>query len=200
MSNEAGFLTAIQTQPGDDTTRLVYADWLDEQGLPGSEFLRVGCQLAALAPADHDQRSRLLARLRLASRGLDLDWMVVVSRVSLEDIRPHLAREEAEPAAVGPRERAYLDILHHGLVWVRNFAHAGQTRLCQIEADHLHNIPTLLGETDERRHAFYVLQERGLYLERLRQLGATEYLKQVAIWYSEPWWVLACAAGVTRSD
>jgi uncharacterized protein (TIGR02996 family) len=56
MRDEAGFLAAIQTASGDDTTRLVYADWLDERGLPGSEFLRVGCQLLALAPDNREQR------------------------------------------------------------------------------------------------------------------------------------------------
>ena len=36
----------------------------------------------------------------------------------------------------------------------------------------------------------------GLYLRRLRELGAAEYLEQVSTWYSEPWRVLASAAGV----
>jgi hypothetical protein len=95
------------------------------------------------------------------------------------------------------RERAYLDLLHRGLVMARNFAHSGQIDLCRIEADHLHNIPTLLGERNEHRHVYYIVQERGLYLQRLRELDSTEYLEAVSIWYSEPWRVLACAAGVT---
>jgi uncharacterized protein (TIGR02996 family) len=198
MSNDAGFLAAIQAAPGDDTARLVYADWLDEQGLPGSEFLRLGCELSALGPAEHEQHSQLLASLRLASRGLDFDWMVVVSRVSLQEIRIRWTRDEAE-SVVRSREEAYLDILHRGLVMVRNHAHADQMQLCQIEADHLHNIPTLLGESNERRHVFYLTAERGYYLERLQKLGATEYMDQATIWYSEPWWILACAAGITRS-
>jgi hypothetical protein len=98
------------------------------------------------------------------------------------------------------RERAYLDLLQHGLVLVRNFAYGGQLELCRIEADHLHNVPTLLGETNEHRHVYYIVQERGLYLERLRELGATEYLKRVSIWYAEPWRVLARVAGVTLSE
>jgi uncharacterized protein (TIGR02996 family) len=200
MRDEAGFLAAIQAAPGDDTTRLVYADWLDEQGRPGSEFLRLEYQLSALAPGDRDQRDLLLARLRLTSRGLDLDWMAFVSRVPLGALRLHWTSGESGSEPVQARERAYLDILHHGLVRVRDFAYAGQTQLCEIEADHLHNIPTLLGETNESRHVFYIMQERGLYLERLRRLGATEYLELVTIWYSEPWWVLACAAGVTQSE
>ena len=98
------------------------------------------------------------------------------------------------------RERAYLDILHHGLVMVRNFAHGGELQLCRIEADHLHNIPRILRESNEQEHVFYILQERGLYLERLRALGADNYLEQVSIWYGESWWVLASAVGVTLSE
>ena len=102
--------------------------------------------------------------------------------------------------AAKARERAYLDLLDHGLVMVRNFAYGGQLDLCRIEADHLHNIPSLLGESNEHRHVYYIVQERGLYLQRLRELGATEYLETVSIWYSEPWRVLACAAGVTLAE
>jgi hypothetical protein len=101
---------------------------------------------------------------------------------------------------IQPRERAYLDLLHRGLVFLRHCAQAGQTELCRIEADHLHNIPTLLGETNEHRHLYYIQQERGLYLDRLRSMAATEYLKDVTIWYSEPWQALASAAGVTLPD
>ena len=102
--------------------------------------------------------------------------------------------------AITPRDRAYLDLLHHGLVLLRNFAHAGQVELCRIEADHLHNIPTLLDEPNEHRHEYYIRGERGLYLQRLREIGATEYVEQVAIWYSGPWAVLASAAGVELSQ
>jgi hypothetical protein len=98
--------------------------------------------------------------------------------------------------AVRPREQAYLDLLHRGLVLLRNFAHAGDVELCRIEADHLHNVPTLLHEGNEPRHVYYICEERGLYLQRLRELVATAYLEQSGIWYAEPWRVLADAAGV----
>jgi hypothetical protein len=88
-----------------------------------------------------------------------------------------------------------LDLLHRGLVLLRNFARSGNVELYRIEADHLHNIPTLLHEDNEHRHEYDIRGEPGLYLQRLRELGA-EYLEQVAIWYSEPWRVLALAAGV----
>jgi hypothetical protein len=98
--------------------------------------------------------------------------------------------------AVNPRQQAYLDLLDRGLVLLRNFAaHAGDIELCRIEADHLHNIPSLLHEDNEHRHEYYIRGERGLYLQRLRKLGAAEYLERVHIWYFEPWQVLAEAAG-----
>jgi hypothetical protein len=41
-------------------------------------------------------------------------------------------------------------------VLLHNLAYAGQIELCRIEADHLHNIPTLLGEANEDRHVYYI--------------------------------------------
>ncbi len=97
---------------------------------------------------------------------------------------------------VHPRLQAYLDLLHRGLVLLRNYTHTDNVELSRIEADHLHNIPSLLYEDNEHRHEYYIRGERGLYLQRLRELGAAEYLEQAGIWYSGPWIVLAEAAGV----
>jgi uncharacterized protein (TIGR02996 family) len=41
MIEERAFLHAIMEQPSDDSRNLVYADWLDEQGDPRSEYLRL---------------------------------------------------------------------------------------------------------------------------------------------------------------
>ena len=47
MTDEQAFLNALKANPADDTTRLVYADWLDEHGDPlRAEFIRVQCELA----------------------------------------------------------------------------------------------------------------------------------------------------------
>ena len=99
-----------------------------------------------------------------------------------------------------PRDRAYLDLLHHGLVLLRNFAHNGRVDLCRIEAEHLHEIPTLIGEVNEHRHLYYLRGTRGLYLQQLRELGAADYLEQVGIWYARAWQVLAATAGVPLSE
>jgi uncharacterized protein (TIGR02996 family) len=50
MSREA-FLNTIRHDPDDDLPRLVYADWLEEQGDDArAEFIRVQCELARLSP------------------------------------------------------------------------------------------------------------------------------------------------------
>jgi uncharacterized protein (TIGR02996 family) len=49
----AGFLDAILASPDDDTHRLVYADWLDDNGDPErAEFIRAQCALERLNSAD----------------------------------------------------------------------------------------------------------------------------------------------------
>src|SRR5262245_19188696 len=65
MSPDHAFVRSICETPDDDTPRLVYADWLEEQGDPRGEFIRVECRLGRLlaaAPARHalEQRARQL--------------------------------------------------------------------------------------------------------------------------------------------
>jgi uncharacterized protein (TIGR02996 family) len=56
MSDGKALLAAIDAHPLDDAPRLVYADWLDEQGGEANgaraEFIRVQCELELLSPAD----------------------------------------------------------------------------------------------------------------------------------------------------
>jgi uncharacterized protein (TIGR02996 family) len=59
-SDERTFLDAICAQPDDDTARLVFADWLTENGQPDrGEFIRVEIELARTPPGtDSDERRR----------------------------------------------------------------------------------------------------------------------------------------------
>lgn len=98
------------------------------------------------------------------------------------------------------RDQAYLQLLHRGLVLLRNCADGGKTELCCIEADHLHNLPTLVGETNERRHVYYLQAERAAYLQRLRESGHADYLEYARRWYAEPWRALATAAGLPLAE
>jgi uncharacterized protein (TIGR02996 family) len=46
MNEEHAFLSAILASPDDDTSRLVYADWLEERDDPKGEFIRLQCKHA----------------------------------------------------------------------------------------------------------------------------------------------------------
>jgi uncharacterized protein (TIGR02996 family) len=53
MNQEEAFLAALAENPEDETTRLVFADWLEEHDEPDrAEFIRVQCALARLAAND----------------------------------------------------------------------------------------------------------------------------------------------------
>jgi uncharacterized protein (TIGR02996 family) len=68
MRSARPFLAAIRESPDDDTSRLVFADWLDERGESArAEFIRVQCELAKLPtfspryPGLHLRQLELLA-------------------------------------------------------------------------------------------------------------------------------------------
>jgi len=77
MDDETAFLRAILAAPGDPLPRLVYADWLEEQGDADSarraEYLRAECRLDGL-PADDPARRRLQDRLGELRRLVGDDW------------------------------------------------------------------------------------------------------------------------------
>ncbi len=62
---EQAFWRSIQEEPDDDAPRLIYADWLEEQGgaarLARAELIRVQCELERL-PADAPRHAELKAR------------------------------------------------------------------------------------------------------------------------------------------
>jgi uncharacterized protein (TIGR02996 family) len=64
MTHDEAFLQAIQEDPDDDTPRLVYADWLEEQGNPDgaarAELIRTQVELARLG--DDPRRAALEGR------------------------------------------------------------------------------------------------------------------------------------------
>ena len=65
------------------------------------------------------------------------------------------------------RDAIYLQILHFGLLRIRDLSALGNIEYCAIESEHLHNIPSLVGETNDERHKFYFQKERPYYLERV---------------------------------
>lgn len=87
MSDEAAFLKAIRTNPNDDTTRLVYADWLDERGDPRGAFVRLHAALRSVAP-DHVQRVAAEHELSVWRKECPHEWLAV-----MEPERQHLYQQ-----------------------------------------------------------------------------------------------------------
>jgi uncharacterized protein (TIGR02996 family) len=77
MSDEAAFLRAIRSRPGDDLTRLVYADWLDERDDPRGDFIRLHLALSTAAP-DHPDRVAGEHELSFLRKGCAATWLAVV--------------------------------------------------------------------------------------------------------------------------
>jgi uncharacterized protein (TIGR02996 family) len=73
-------LDEIIAHPADDSPRLVYADWLEDQGDPRCEFIRAQCALAQL-PLDDPQRVELEGRELALVRQYSKGWA--------DDVRPY---------------------------------------------------------------------------------------------------------------
>ncbi len=66
MDQEAAFLAEIAANPDDNGTRQVYADWLEEQGDPRAELIRLQCGSQTPSVADSVRISELLQTWRSA--------------------------------------------------------------------------------------------------------------------------------------
>lgn len=84
MSDEAGLLEHIREQPDDDTPRLIYADWCEENDRPErAELIRLQCELAAVP--EYDRSPEALARERALLRRHGKEWAGLLATVrSLE--------------------------------------------------------------------------------------------------------------------
>jgi len=79
------------------------------------------------------------------------------------------------------------ELLRIGLLRVRGAAGAGDAPLCMIEADHLHNLPALIGHFSGDLLHFYLTVERPAYLAQLdRHVTATTHHRDVR--QMEPLW------------
>jgi uncharacterized protein (TIGR02996 family) len=77
---EAGFLSALEEQPGDDTSWLVFADWLEERGDPRGQYLRF---TADLVRGEIDGHDPMLVRehLRQLAVTLPVPWTEQITRL-----------------------------------------------------------------------------------------------------------------------
>jgi len=65
------------------------------------------------------------------------------------------------------RDEIYIQILHFGLLSLRDASFREDLDYWKIESEHLHNIPSLIGENNQLRHDYYFEKERTRYLESI---------------------------------
>lgn len=75
----AEFIAEIHAQSHDETPRLIYADWLEENGDPRAEYLRLECELIGLEPGDvlYEELHPRFVKLR---REMPEDWLGEIGR------------------------------------------------------------------------------------------------------------------------
>jgi uncharacterized protein (TIGR02996 family) len=76
---ESTFLSAILDCPGDNSVRLVYADWLEERGDPRADFIRLEVGLATRSSAE-SRRGAELKRLNGLRQSIDPAWFTLLDR------------------------------------------------------------------------------------------------------------------------
>lgn len=69
MTDREPFLRAVREAPDDDGPRLVYADWLSEQGDPWGELIRAECALVEMDPYHAEYPALRLRRERAYQAG-----------------------------------------------------------------------------------------------------------------------------------
>lgn len=77
MNEERGFLAAIRERPDDDTTKLIYADWLEEQDDPRAEYLRLMVKVRqerVITPEQRHRHEELSAELARLNGEQMQDW------------------------------------------------------------------------------------------------------------------------------
>jgi uncharacterized protein (TIGR02996 family) len=153
-THQEAFLEDIVTNPADDAPRLIYADWLDDNGDSArAEFIRVQHELAMLSPTD-PRGKRLFRRQDELLSIHESDWRAdlpeldgvtwegfsrgFVESVFVEDVPTFLTHANVLFAAAPVRR------LHIGNIDSRTAHHlAGSSWLGQLEELNLRNAPLL---------------------------------------------------------
>jgi uncharacterized protein (TIGR02996 family) len=77
MPTHESFLAAIAAEPHERDARLVYADWLEDQGDARAELIRVMEEMHALAPYS-DRFWELRPRRAQLKQGVADDWLIAL--------------------------------------------------------------------------------------------------------------------------
>ncbi|MGI9474095.1 MAG: TIGR02996 domain-containing protein [Rubripirellula sp.] len=82
-ADEISFIREVLFDLTDEVPRQVYADWLDDQGDPRGEFLRIDFAMHGLDPAT-SRFEQLRVRRDQIVDGLDEQWVSLLARAPIE--------------------------------------------------------------------------------------------------------------------
>jgi hypothetical protein len=88
---------------------------------------------------------------------------------------------------VSELDRLYIAILYRGLVSIRNASSNGDLDLCRAESEYLHEIPSLIGETNMHRHIYQVTKVRPAFLKWANDNRREDVLEFVKTWLAAEW-------------
>jgi uncharacterized protein (TIGR02996 family) len=168
MKMEEAFLADIVDRPEDDGPRLVYADWLEENGQPErAEFIRTQCRLANL-PEDSADRLALEEREQALLAEHGAAWAATLppwARKSAPTFRRGLVAEVAVSTG---------DFVRHG---------AALWRVAPVQGASLRNAAQRLADLGDCPHLARLshldLSNNNLRPEGLRALAASPHLANV---------------------
>lgn len=86
---------------------------------------------------------------------------------------------------LGELDRLYVQTLHHGLMLLKNTLRVRGPDWSYALADFLHNIPSLIGETNA--HRYFWDAERTFFIERVNSLDSDEANSEVRIHFGPIW-------------
>jgi hypothetical protein len=76
----------------------------------------------------------------------------------------------------------YLRLLEHGLVAIRNASRRGDLEFCKAASEFLHNVPSLIGETNVFRHHYQATATRQAFVDWVNAHGGENKREWVEIW------------------
>jgi uncharacterized protein (TIGR02996 family) len=95
VTEDEAFIRAIVDSPGDDTPRLVYADWLDDRDDPRGPYLRA--ELEIVNSLRSGGTAPILDKRDELAIGLDSVWVARISRPPIGVCCEHLRFDESGP-------------------------------------------------------------------------------------------------------
>ena len=84
-------------------------------------------------------------------------------------------------------DKAYIRLLKAGFMSLRQAIDLGDLPWANAETEMLHNIPSLIGEKNLKRHIYYFQQERVAYMEWLTAAKHEAARERMMILYKPCW-------------